>query len=125
PLPQHLGQGDRPDLLKNWDRRHGNAAAEELLRQLVLALRVWRPNVVVTDGNEPACDGLVQEAVHEAVKRAADPRAFPEQIEGLGLQPWKADRLFARAEDRGKAQVTLISTEPSERLLASPRDFAG
>jgi photosystem II stability/assembly factor-like uncharacterized protein/tetratricopeptide (TPR) repeat protein len=125
PLPQHLSQGDKADLVKNWDRRHGNAAAEELLRQLVLTLRVWRPNVVITDGGEPACDGLVQEAVREAVKRAADPKAFPEQIDGLGLQPWKADRLFASCKDRDKAQATLVSTEPSERLLASPRDYAG
>jgi photosystem II stability/assembly factor-like uncharacterized protein len=124
PLPQHLGQGDKSDLVKSWDRRHGNAAAEELLRQLVLAVRVWRPNVVLTDGGKPACDGLVQEAVYEAVKRAADPKAFPEQIDGLGLQPWKADRLFARVEERGQGHVTLVNTEPSDRLLASPRDFA-
>ena len=76
------------------------------MRQLVLALRVWRPEVVITDGATTTCagDALVQEAVREAFKRAADPQAFPEQIERLGLQPWKASKLYARSEDSGKAK---------------------
>ncbi len=126
PLPQHLARSERTDLIKNWDRRHGNAAAEEVLRQLVLALRVWRPNVVITDGADEtfAGDALVQEAVREAFKRAADPQAFPEQIEGLGLQAWKVTKLYARSEDSGKSNITMESTEPSDRLQASARDFA-
>jgi len=127
PLPQHLARADKTDLVKSWDARHGGAAAEEMLRQLVLALRTWRPEVVVTDagdGSAGPADALVQEAVREAFKRAGDPAAFPEQIDGLGLQPWKAARLFARAEERGKEQVVLVATEPCDRLMASPRDFA-
>jgi hypothetical protein len=128
PLPQHLAGSDKADLLKSWEGRHGGAATEELLRQLVLTLRAWRPEVVVTDGDGGDAgpgDLLVREAVREAFKRAADPAAFPEQIESLGLQPWKATKLYARAEKADKATVTVISTEPSDRLLASPRDFAG
>jgi photosystem II stability/assembly factor-like uncharacterized protein len=123
PLPQHLGQAEKADLVKNWDRRHGNAATEELLRQLVLTLRVWRPNVVLTDGINPACDGLVQEAVREACKRAGDPKAFPEQIDGLGLQSWMPERLWAVSAN--KANVIQVCTDPSDRLMASPRDYAG
>ena len=36
------------------------------------------------------------EAVHEAFERAADPKAFPEQLNVLGLEPWKASKLYAR-----------------------------
>jgi photosystem II stability/assembly factor-like uncharacterized protein len=127
PLSQHLARVDKTDLVKSWDSRHGGAAAEELLRQLVLALRTWRPEVVITDGSDGAAgpgDALIQEAVREAFRRAADPQAFPEQIEGLGLQPWKAAKLYARAEEKGQSQVVVVSTEPSDRLRASPRDFA-
>ncbi len=125
PLPQHLGGGEKADLLKSWDGRHGGAAAEQLVRQLVLALRTWRPEVVVTDGDGgDAGDPLVRDAIREAFKRAADPAAFPEQVESLGLQPWKVAKLYARSEEPGKATVTVISTEPSDRLRASPRDFA-
>src|SRR5207253_1157575 len=76
PLPEHLARSDKADLVKSWDRRHGNAAAEDLLRQLVLVLRTWRPEVVVTDAADGPSDELVREAVREAFKRAADPQAF-------------------------------------------------
>ena len=36
-------------MLEAWEKRHGEKAAVAMLRQLVLALRVWRPDVVVTD----------------------------------------------------------------------------
>jgi photosystem II stability/assembly factor-like uncharacterized protein len=128
PLPQHLGGGEKTDLVKSWDGRHGGAATEQLLRQLVLALRTWRPEVVVTDATDGAAgagDLLVHEAVREAFKRAADPKAFPEQIDDLGLQPWKAVKLYARCDEPGRTKGTLVvSTEPSDRLRASPRDFA-
>src|SRR5581483_12261803 len=58
------------------------------------------------------------------LKRAADPKAFPEQIEGLGLQAWMPDKLYAVSGDKGKAKVVQVNTEPSDRLMASPRDFA-
>jgi photosystem II stability/assembly factor-like uncharacterized protein len=125
PLPRHRADGDKTELVKSWDGRYGNAAAEELLRQLVLAVRLWRPDVVVTDGANDSGDALVQEAMREAFRRAADPQAFPEQLDGLGLQAWKPAKLYARCEDRARAQVVLVSTEPSDRLLASPRDYAG
>jgi photosystem II stability/assembly factor-like uncharacterized protein len=126
PLPQHLAGGDKAALLKGWDGRHGGRAAEELLRQLVLALRVWRPEVVVTDAAAGAdatpADALIVEAVRAAFDQAADEKAFPEQVEQLGLQPWKAGKLYARSEAKG--QVVFDATEALDRLGASPRDFA-
>src|SRR5262249_35536664 len=35
-------------LLDAWEKRHGEKAAVAMLRQLVFALRVWRPDVIVT-----------------------------------------------------------------------------
>lgn len=126
PLPQHAADCNKEDLLKGWDGRHGGRAADELLRQLVLALRVWRPEVVITDAdaNGPALDNLVAEAMKAAFARAADPKAFPEQIEALGLAPWKAAKLYARREQRGTGTVVYDASEPAPRLEASPRDFA-
>src|SRR5262249_47290903 len=42
PVPQHLGRAPRADLLSSWNGLHADRAAEQLVRQLVLALRVWR-----------------------------------------------------------------------------------
>ena len=99
PLPQHLVRASGNDLLKSWDRLHDGKAAEELLRQLVLAIRIWRPSVIVTDHPDSAVTGcpseaVVAEAVHQAFQRAADPKAFPEQIEKLALEPWQPARLY-------------------------------
>jgi photosystem II stability/assembly factor-like uncharacterized protein len=128
PAPQHLARVNRADLLASWNSLHADRAAKELLRQLVLALRIWRPDVVVTDNpsesaGQPA-DALLAEAVHEAFARAADPQAFPEQIELLGLEAWKVSKSYGRWEGRSGAQVVLDAGATSARLEASLRDFA-
>jgi photosystem II stability/assembly factor-like uncharacterized protein len=129
PVPQHLATAEGNDLLKSWDQLHAERSAEELLRQLVLALRIWRPEVVVTDSPDAKKAGwpvesLLVEAVREAFVRAADSKAFPEQIQTLGLEPWKAGKLYGRWPSAAGAEVVLDMNEPSPRLGASPRDFA-
>jgi photosystem II stability/assembly factor-like uncharacterized protein len=129
PIAQHLARADRGALVRTWNRMHADRAAEEMLRQLVLTLRIWRPDVVITDHPDVEVTGspaeaLTAEAMHEAFTRAADPKAFPEQIEKLGLEPWKAGKLYGRWDSRAKAQVVLDLNEPSARLGATARDFA-
>jgi tetratricopeptide (TPR) repeat protein len=129
PISSHLARADRQELVKAWDQLHGGRAAVQLLRQLVLAIRVWRPEVILTDNPDPAtagaADALLAEALHEAFDRAADPKAFPEQIGQLGLQPWKASKLYGRWEGRTEGQVSLDLTAVSPALQASVREFAG
>jgi photosystem II stability/assembly factor-like uncharacterized protein len=129
PLPQHLARADRATLVKHWDRMHGDHAAEQMLRQLVLALRVWKPAVVVTDHPDAAVtgyaiDALVAEAMHEALARAADPKAFPEQIQTLGLEPWQAGKLYSLWDSRSNAQVVYDATQMSPALENTFRAFA-
>ncbi len=129
PVPLHLAGADKAELIRFWDRLHADRATEELVRQLVLALRIWRPAVVLTDHPDPkatggAPDALIAEALHEAFARAADPRAFPEQIKQLGLQPWEIAKVYGRWDERSGAQVALDTTTISPRLEATPRDFA-
>lgn len=129
PVPQHLAHADRATLIKHWDRMHGDHAADQMLRQLVLALRVWKPTVVVTDHPDPAVtgfgmDGVVAEAMHEALARAADPKAFPEQIETLGLEPWQAQKLYSLWDKRETAQVTYDTTQVATHLEDTYRSFA-
>jgi photosystem II stability/assembly factor-like uncharacterized protein len=126
PLPQHLGRAEPRELIGAWDKLHGDRAADQILRQLVLALRMWRPEVVVTDGKVPdsPIDELIAEAVEEAYKRAADPAAFPEQLAQLGLKPWQVKKLYARCADAAGAPVVCDLTEAKQRLQSTPRDFA-
>lgn len=129
PLPQHLARAGRSDLIAALDNLHAGRGADEMLRQLVLALRIWRPTVVVTDHTETkttglAGDTLVAEAVQEAFRRAADPKAYPEHLDRLGLTPWKATKLYSCWHQIGDAQVTVEAADMTVRLEASPRDFA-
>jgi len=127
PVPQHLGRADRREVIAAWDRQHGDRAAEQFLRQVVLAIRMWRPEVIVTDdGKTDSADNIVEslvaEAVQEAYKRAADPQAFPEQIEHLGLKSWEVKKLYARHADRNGAPVVLDLNEARARLEGTAGD---
>ena len=123
PLPQYLEKCDKPTILAHWDRLHADRAQEELIRQLVLALRIWRPSVVLgesPDGPTPLA-ALLGEAVPEAVRRAADAKAFPEQLGELGLAPWTVAKVYCRC-DATSASLTQTNDEPRERLQATVRD---
>jgi LmbE family N-acetylglucosaminyl deacetylase len=81
-----------------------NAPAEEVVERLVLEVRRFRPQVVLTF--EPG--GLYGHPDHIAISRhatqafhqAADPEAFSHQL-GDGLAPHTAQRLFYSARPKG------------------------
>jgi photosystem II stability/assembly factor-like uncharacterized protein len=128
PIGSHRAQADRKQLLAAWDEMHGGKAADQMLAQLVLALRIWRPDVVVTDNPDPATgcavDALVAEGVQEAFRRAADPKCCPEHLGELGLEAWRPLKLYAVQPPRAAAQATLDLTRLSARLGATPQEFA-
>ncbi len=102
------------------------ARDEALLERLVRAIRTWRPEVVVTDLLSPAApvsDQLVLTHTKEAFTLAADPAAFPDQIETLGLAPHAAKKLYALAPDGQPADVTLDLTAFVPELGDAPKDF--
>ena len=121
PLPAHCDGLSPEELLEYWDAYQGGKSREHLLRQLVLAVRVWRPDVIVTDAIDPAAptaDRVMLFAAREAFKLAADPTAFPEQIEHLGLAPHTAKKLYAWTPDATGAQVKLDAAAFRPDLIA-------
>ncbi|HET6573769.1 MAG TPA: sugar-binding protein, partial [Fimbriiglobus sp.] len=99
---------------------------EALLKRLVLAIRTWKPEVIVTDRlspDAPAADQLVLMHMKEAFTLAADPKAFPEQIEKLGLAPHAAKKLYALAPDGQVANVTMDLTAFAPELGDAAKDF--
>jgi photosystem II stability/assembly factor-like uncharacterized protein/tetratricopeptide (TPR) repeat protein len=128
PLPQHLVRADERQILQAWDRLHSERSSEALLRHLVLTLRTWRPDVVITDSPEAkvggwTSDALLAQALQEAFKQAADEKAFSDQLT-LGLQPWSVSKLYARWPSQEGAEVAIDLNDPSPRLSGTPRDFA-
>lgn len=76
--------------LEKWGR-------DEALRDVVRALRTFRPDVVLTLPFEAPGGGMAHQAVaqlvREAFRAAADPARFPEQVKE-GLLPWQARKLY-------------------------------
>ncbi len=126
PLPQYLERSDKKTILAHWNRAHDSQAEEELLRQLVLTLRVWRPGIVLGDNpaSDRAIDALAGEALQEAVRRAADPNAYPEQITELGLSAWQVAGAFCLGDAKGATQ-TIDVDSPRAVLNGSARLAAG
>jgi photosystem II stability/assembly factor-like uncharacterized protein len=126
PIAAHAGGLPPRELLSSWDRMHGGKAAEHLLRQAVLAIRMWRPEVIVTDAvaaDAVSADVLMLHAAKEAFKQAADPNCFPEQLTTLGLKVWGAKKLYSLATQPQSAQVRLDQSIFCTALGDSPRDF--
>ena len=71
-----------------------NAASEpERLERLVVALKTWRPEVVVTDpAGETALAKAAFERMQKAIPAAADPAAYPQHA-ALGLTPYRVVKL--------------------------------
>lgn len=126
--------GDRVDeeipvLLERWNQLYEGQATREIEREIVLAIRMYRPDVIVTDALQPnatnnMASALTAMGVKRAFATAADPSAFPEQIQQLGLSPHKASRLFAAAADTASAGVVLSSNDIGPRMGASFADVA-
>ncbi|MBI3408915.1 MAG: hypothetical protein HY040_11225 [Planctomycetes bacterium] len=127
PLPQHLAGADTDKLLAFWGQAHGEGVRKEMLRQMVLALRMWRPAVVIADhptGKEtPSIHSLASELTVEALKQAADATSFPEQIERLGLETWRVSKLYHTCS-ASEAHVSQNNDEFRGRLRSTIRDFA-
>jgi photosystem II stability/assembly factor-like uncharacterized protein len=127
PIAAHAAGLPPRELLATWNQTHGHKPAEHLLRQAVLAIRMWQPEVIVTDllsDSSPAGEALVLHAAREAFKQAADPNCFPEQITVLGLKPWAAKKLYAQVRQPQGTDIRLDQGSYHAALAESPRDYA-
>lgn len=128
-LPAHLDGATATQIAKHWGAGDEAVGLARLEEQLVLALRLWRPEVVLTEPADPRQSGgqlgaLVALALKNACQKAGRADAWPDQIAKLDLQPWSPRKLYARVEDGAGAQVIndLEFTRPM--LMASASDVA-
>ncbi len=78
------------ETLARWGR-------EETLGDVVRAIRVFRPDVILTLPMESRAGGqhhaAAAQLAREAFRAAAEPSRFPAQV-GAGLRPWQARKLY-------------------------------
>jgi photosystem II stability/assembly factor-like uncharacterized protein len=109
-------------LLDDWNQR------TEGRLKLVAQLRTWRPSILILDepSEDDAATRLLNEAVMQSVKQAADPTFFIHHNELAGLEAWQVEKVYQRlpAESSGHAMIDLHAYLPrlqkSVQLAASP-----
>ena len=93
-----------------WDGANDGMGTDRLREHLVRQIRLWRPEVVITDGPN-ATDGeeavLLGRLVREAVREAADPTAHLGQMTVAGLEPWEVRRVFASTADVAEGGLSI------------------
>ena len=115
-------QGSDPHFLGFRDFGFSKSAEEtfrlwgekELLRRMVLQIRMLRPDAIITNHDTSSGHGHHQATgriVLQAFDAAADPKQFPEQI-AQGATAWQVQRLFVRS--RGQTEGQVITIDPNE-----------
>ena len=128
-LPTHFEFSNASTIARHWGGGDEAAGLQRLEEQLVLALRLWQPEVVITDAADPRHSGgqlgaLIALALRNACQKAGRADVWPDQLAKLDLKPWTPRKLYGRVDEAPEAQVVhdLDFTRPG--LLASASDVA-
>ncbi|MEO8498729.1 MAG: tetratricopeptide repeat protein, partial [Planctomycetota bacterium] len=115
-------------IAQGWSLANGADGNEVLDEYLVLRLRQWRPDVLVTRASDPRrpdpLTQLVNQAVLRATKQAADPTAYADQIRVLGLEPWQVKKVCAVADGEGTGLMAIDTAQLATRLGRSIHEHA-
>jgi LmbE family N-acetylglucosaminyl deacetylase len=115
-------QGSEPHFLGFKDFGFSKSAEEtfrawgekEILRRMVLQIRLLRPDVIITNHDTTSGHGHHQATgrmILQAFDAAADPKQFPEQLAQAGA--WQVQRLFVRNRGR-EASPQIVTLDPNE-----------
>jgi len=121
PLGSHLYHAEPKTLLASWNPLHDEGAARLLLAQVLLAIRMYRPDVILCDAPNEGLERLVHDATKEAFRQAGDPDACPVHGDKLGLEAWKPRKLYTSSKS---GSVSLDTSAISPRLGTTPREYA-
>jgi photosystem II stability/assembly factor-like uncharacterized protein/tetratricopeptide (TPR) repeat protein len=115
-FPNQPSAASPTELLAHWDREREGRAAQDLERRLALAIRLWRPAVVLFDDtwdlHAPGAQGeLLAPVVQRAFESAANAAAFPELRDLARLEPWSAQKLYVQVSGRDRGAVVVDAEE--------------
>jgi len=125
-------QGSEPHFLGFRDFGFSKSAEEtfrawgekELLRRMVLQIRLLRPDAIITNHDTTSGHGHHQATgrmILQAFDAAADPKQFPEQL--AQVSTWQVQRLFVRSRG-AETSTTTISIDPNEKDPVRGTTFA-
>ncbi len=114
---------------KRLDETLEHWGEENVLRDCVRVVRLYRPDVLISRFHGSARDGHGNHQTAglmsaEVFKAAADPSRFPEQF-SEGLRPWQIKKLYRSVRESGAGATLKIDTGTYDPLLgASYRQVA-
>lgn len=115
-------------LTAGWERWGGARGRDALEAYAVRQIRIWRPEIVVTEPASPRGDDplrqMVNQAVLAAVEKAGEPSQFAEQIGAAALEPWKVKKVFSSLGGDVSGSVNLTTSQLAPRLGGSLVDHA-
>lgn len=128
PLRQKGIQLSSRQFVEGWDRANGGHGLTEFQSHLVRQIRLWRPDLIVTQEVGPRTSDplsqLIGQSVLQAVEDAADPTKFPGQIDRAGLSAWRVKKVFAATAAGTHGAADLTTSQLASRLGASFADAA-
>lgn len=100
------------------------ASPAEWNRKLVQALRIWRPEVVITEPlSERESDQAWSRELLQAVQDAANPARHGEQLALAGLQPWTVRKVMVSTASNQPASLTFDTRRTSVTLGCSLDEY--
>jgi photosystem II stability/assembly factor-like uncharacterized protein len=128
PLRQKGIQLTAAQIVEGWDRANAGRGLAALRAHLVRQIRMWRPELVVTQEVAPRTKDplsqLVSQSVLQAVEDAADPAKYADQIQQAGLSPWRTKKIFAVTATGTHGAAELTTSQLASRLGDSFADIA-
>jgi photosystem II stability/assembly factor-like uncharacterized protein len=101
----------------------GERALRALRAHLVRQIRMWRPEIIITNDAAPQGDDplrhLVNQAVLQAVYEAADRQCFAEQIDQASLDAWEVKKVYAALQPNDRGGIELNTSQLALRLGCS------
>jgi hypothetical protein len=109
---------DREKLIAEWNSRTDGRLTEILLGGLVAEIRQWRPEVIALShaAKHDQTTVLLNQAVLEAVRQAADPTRHLDLVQRLGLRPWKVNRIVTLEPSAGVTGSFFSPRRPLVRM---------
>ncbi|MDR1957731.1 MAG: hypothetical protein LBQ54_01565 [Planctomycetaceae bacterium] len=110
-------------IMERLERENDGRGLERFREKLVCLIRMWRPDLILTtDPNSANGDAVRDFTAREvlfAVKNAADPMRYPEQMTESGLSPWQVNRVQMVTDPKWKGSSAAAIKLPTQTL--SPR----
>jgi photosystem II stability/assembly factor-like uncharacterized protein len=127
PLPADDPALSPADLLAALDRENDGRAVQQIERHIVQAVRMWRPEVIVThhknlERSQPRA-AVLTALMLRSIEAAADPTRHAELSADGGLEPWQVKKVFGLLPANSHGVESMSRQRFSPWLGATLSDF--